>query len=249
MSLEPPFEIPQQPSRVTITQGPTGLASRLKNILFNNFEMVLVLVLVGSLFFINYFVVHKYAFLLFYFIPVLLTGFYLSARHAVMTALLSSGFVVYFTLVDTVGTRVTDEGAPYLAEIRSLDDLDLCGTGISDQGLEALGQISRLRRLDLSDTQVTDQGLAHLSGLGGLASLELSNTQVTDAGLVHVKQLSSLLSLDLSNTRVTDAGLAHLANLPELRSLWVSDTAVTAEGVRKFQAGRPNLWIRQASDQ
>jgi K+-sensing histidine kinase KdpD len=78
-------------------------------VLFNNFEMVLVFVLVGSLFFINYFVVHKFAFLLFYFIPVLLTGFYLGARPAVMTALLSSGFVVYFTLVESVGARVTDD--------------------------------------------------------------------------------------------------------------------------------------------
>ncbi len=34
-------------------------------------------------------------FLIFYFIPVLLTGFYLSARHAITTAVLSSGFVVY----------------------------------------------------------------------------------------------------------------------------------------------------------
>jgi hypothetical protein len=63
-------------------------------VLLHNFEMVLVLVLVGSLFFINYFVVHKFAFLLFYFIPVLLAGFYLSARYAVATAVLSSGFVV-----------------------------------------------------------------------------------------------------------------------------------------------------------
>jgi putative nucleotidyltransferase with HDIG domain len=109
MIPEPPFEVPQRPSPVTVAQGPPGLASRVRDVLFRNFEMVLVIVLVGSLFFINYFVVHKFAFLLFYFIPVLLTGFYVSARSAIMTALLSSGFVVYFTLVDSLGSRVTDD--------------------------------------------------------------------------------------------------------------------------------------------
>lgn len=102
------FGIPQRPSQVVV-QGPPGLASRVKDVLFRNFEMVLVLVLVGSLFFINYFVVHKFAFLLFYFIPVLLAGFYLSARHAVMTAVLSSGFVVYFTLLDPFGVSAAND--------------------------------------------------------------------------------------------------------------------------------------------
>jgi putative nucleotidyltransferase with HDIG domain len=103
------FGMPPRPSQVRIAQGTPGLASRVKNVLLHNFEMVLVLVLLGSLFFINYFVVHKFAFLLFYFIPVLLAGFYLSARHAVMTAVLSSGFVVYFTLLDPFGVRAATD--------------------------------------------------------------------------------------------------------------------------------------------
>lgn len=109
MNPDHSFGMPQQPSQVTVAQGPPGLASRVKNVLFHNFEMVLVLVLVGSLFFIGYFVVHRFAFLLFYFIPVLLAGFYMSARHAVMTAVLSSGFVVYFTLLDPFGARAVDD--------------------------------------------------------------------------------------------------------------------------------------------
>ena len=109
MNPDHSFGMPQQPSQVTVAQGPPGLASRVKNVLFHNFEMVLVLVLVGSLFFFSYFVVHRFAFLLFYFIPVLLAGFYMSARHAVMTAVLSSGLVVYFTLLDPFGARAVDD--------------------------------------------------------------------------------------------------------------------------------------------
>ena len=109
MNPDHSFGMPQQPSQVTVAQGPPGLASRVKNVLFHNFEMVLVLVLVGSLFFFSYFVVHRFAFLLFYFIPVLRAGFYMSARHAVMTAVLSSGLVVYFTLLDPFGARAVDD--------------------------------------------------------------------------------------------------------------------------------------------
>ncbi len=108
MNHDNPLGMPQRPSQVTV-QGSPGVGSRLMKMLLRNFEMVLVLVLVGSLFFINYFVVHKFAFLLFYFIPVLLAGFYLSARYAVATAVLSSGFVVYFTLLDPFGVRVADD--------------------------------------------------------------------------------------------------------------------------------------------
>ncbi len=79
---------------------------RVKALLFQHFEAVLVLVLLGSLLFIDFFVVHKYAFLLFYFIPVLLAGFYLGTRQAMFTALLATGFVVYTTLVHGTG-RVT----------------------------------------------------------------------------------------------------------------------------------------------
>ncbi len=109
MSPESPFDIPQRPLQVPVAERSPGSASRVRDLLFSNFEMVLVFVLVGSLIFINYFVVHKFAFLLFYFIPVLLSGFYLSARHAIMTALLSSGLVVYFTLAANSGARVADK--------------------------------------------------------------------------------------------------------------------------------------------
>jgi putative nucleotidyltransferase with HDIG domain len=84
-------------------QGDEWLA-RAKVWLFQHFEAVLVLVLLGSLLFIDYFVVHKYAFLLFYFIPVLLAGFYLGRRQAMFAALLATGFVVFTTLVHGTGT-------------------------------------------------------------------------------------------------------------------------------------------------
>lgn len=95
-------------SRIDDLDESPGGANRLKVLLFENFEMVLVIVVLASLFFINSFVVHKFAFLLFYFIPVLMAGFYLSARHAVATAIFCAALVVYFTLMDPFGAAETD---------------------------------------------------------------------------------------------------------------------------------------------
>ncbi len=86
-----------------------ALAAKAKEILFKNFEAVLVIVVLGSLLFISSIVVHKYAFLLFYFIPVLMAGYYLGARHSVAIALLTAGFVVYVALVDPFGQRTAGE--------------------------------------------------------------------------------------------------------------------------------------------
>lgn len=104
--IRPPLTPPNPLAPALPETGVPGWVGKLKLALYRNFEAVLVLLLVASLLFISSFVVHKFAFLLFYFIPVLLAGFYLSARHAVFTALLAAGLVTYVTLLDPFGTKV-----------------------------------------------------------------------------------------------------------------------------------------------
>lgn len=84
---------------------PNPLLDKLKELLFKNFEGVLVIVVLGSLLFITAFVVNKFAFLLFYFIPVLMAGFYLGARDSIAMAVLTSAFVTYVALVDPFATQ------------------------------------------------------------------------------------------------------------------------------------------------
>ncbi len=82
-----------------------GWLGRAKASIYENFEGVIALLILGSLIFISSFVVHKFAFLLFYFIPVLMAGFYSNARNAVLTAVLAAGLVIYVTLLDPFGTK------------------------------------------------------------------------------------------------------------------------------------------------
>ena len=57
---------------------------------FEHFELVLVLLLVGSMLAIHWFIDEKIAFLSFYYLPVIAAGFYLGRRSAVW----SSVFIV-----------------------------------------------------------------------------------------------------------------------------------------------------------
>lgn len=68
---------------------------KFKNYLFNHFEQILVLAILISILFIHYFVYQKMAFLHFYYLPVLLAGFYLGRRTAVL-------FSVFCILLVTV---------------------------------------------------------------------------------------------------------------------------------------------------
>ncbi len=79
--------------------------ARAKHVLLRHFEAVLVLVLVASLLFISSFVVQKFAFLLFYFIPVLLAGYYVGPKQAVLTAILTAALVTYMTVMDPFGNQ------------------------------------------------------------------------------------------------------------------------------------------------
>jgi putative nucleotidyltransferase with HDIG domain len=99
LAIAPPSGISSLQAGFTGRRQYDGWLARVKRRLFQHFEAVLVLVLLGSLLFIDLFIVNKYAFLLFYFIPVLLAGFYLGKKQAVLTAILATGFVVYMTLM------------------------------------------------------------------------------------------------------------------------------------------------------
>lgn len=78
--------------------------TRAKAAVFQNFEAILVLLVLGSLLLISTVVVHKFAFLLFYFVPVLMAGFYLGARYSVAIAILTAGFVTYLNIVNPFET-------------------------------------------------------------------------------------------------------------------------------------------------
>lgn len=72
----------------------------LKRWMLEHFENTLILGITLAILVTNYFVVQKMAFLNFYFLPVLVSGYFLGKRQAIFTAIFIITFVVFLALLD-----------------------------------------------------------------------------------------------------------------------------------------------------
>ncbi|XP_019962910.1 uncharacterized protein [Paralichthys olivaceus] len=144
------------------------------------------------------------------------------------------------------GTNVTEASLKYLATLPALSSLSLAGIPVAD-GNHALQIISGLKLTHLTlpgRHSVNDSGLAYLSDLSLLLELDLTDyTQVTDQGVNQLSTMSRLKKLSLSNTQVTDAGLPSLRGLQELQELCLDRTAVTSRGVAELIVCLPHLQV------
>jgi hypothetical protein len=76
---------------------------RAKWFLYRNFERALVILLVASLLGIHWLIDDKLAFLSFYYLPIIVAGFYLGAANAVLAAVLVVSLVLFFQAVQGLG--------------------------------------------------------------------------------------------------------------------------------------------------
>lgn len=76
---------------------------RAKRFFFRHFERMFVLVLVASLLVINYLIDQKFAFLSFYYLPIILAGFFGGRRFAVFAGLLIALLVFFFQVFEGLG--------------------------------------------------------------------------------------------------------------------------------------------------
>jgi len=72
---------------------------KIKDFVFKNFEKIVILSVLLGIIVINYFVSYKLAFLNFFYLPIIVAGYYLGKRMAVLTALFSISIVVLFTIL------------------------------------------------------------------------------------------------------------------------------------------------------
>lgn len=144
------------------------------------------------------------------------------------------------------GTGVTEGSLEHLATHPTLSSLSLGGISVQD-GNQALQIISglKLTQLTLPGRHcVTDSGLSFLSRLSLLSELDLTDyTQVTDQGVGQLSTMTRLKKLSLSNTQVTDAGLPSMRGLWELQELCLDRTAVTSKGVADLIIVLPHLQV------
>lgn len=138
--------------------------------------------------------------------------------------------------LDITDAAITNVGLGHLATLPKLSALIADVTAIGDEGLTFLKEKHSLRRLSLAATQVSDVGLKHLANLTQLESLNLSGTNITQRGLIHLKGLTNLIHLDLSENEIRDDGLQNLHGLSQLQFISLNDTRVTDAGIKHLDA-------------
>ncbi|KAF9159417.1 hypothetical protein DFQ26_006568 [Actinomortierella ambigua] len=158
-----------------------------------------------------------------------LTGF-LNVADA---TLLSLGAATNLTMLSLAGTKLTDVGAPVLAHLELLRELNLDRTVIQDKSIDHLRGLGRLEILSLSRCPKLTVDAIKLLSMSAcfertLKRLNLSfNSLIHDEGLVYLEQAHALISLNLDHTDVTTVRAHRLADkmetLTQLRVVGVSE--------------------------
>ncbi len=112
-----------------------------------------------------------------------------------------------------------------LAKLRSLTRLvsaSFMATGLDDRGLSHVADVPTIENLNLQDTAITNDGLAHLRRLPRLQYLRLKdNPQLTNACIRHLLPLSALVDLGIHETSIDQRGVDRLTGLTSLRDLCI----------------------------
>ncbi|MDZ4403750.1 hypothetical protein [Prosthecobacter sp.] len=107
-----------------------------------------------------------------------------------------------------VQRQVTDAGLAHLSALKLRKLTTNTSPGI--EGLRHLAEISTLESLELGRSNLTDEGLLILSKLKSLQQLTSFDARITDEGLKHLQTMTALKGVTLTETKFTQTGLDAL---------------------------------------
>ena len=198
----------------------------IQRFVLKHFERVLVLLLVASMFVINFLIEQKFAFLNFYYLPIILAGFNGGRRFAVVSGLFIVSLVFYFQATQGVGMEagLTEEAMLTLVPWGGF--LILTGYVVGGLAEQRAARLADLKNAYLATLEVltyhiesaesNQEGhstrVAELAAAMG-AELELSEGELENlriASLLHEvgtadQRLLKLLSRSVTDTSVTVA--------------------------------------------
>jgi internalin A len=136
--------------------------------------------------------------------------------------------------LDLSHTRITDEGLLHLKPAKQIKELNLYyAEQITDQGMTAIREWRNLTRLNVRGTRISDGTLAIAGGLTQLVSLDIAYTQFTDNGLDALVTLTQLKELSIGRSRLNKSALEVLRLLPTLEYLDLGGPHPGPGGVRE----------------
>ena len=123
-----------------------------------------------------------------------------------------------------------------MVNLEKLRQLNCEGTKVTDAGMKYVAQMPQLWLLRLSSTQIGDKGLQNLLPLKKLEFLVLDGTKVTNDGIKVITKFPILETLNLSKTNVDDGGIDTLAKLKSVDMLYLEGTKMTDKGIEKLRS-------------
>jgi len=139
------------------------------------------------------------------------------------------------TKLDLSGSKdIDDSWIEPLAELTSLEDLNLTSSSVSDEGIESLAVLPNLKILNLDKCKkFTGVCFDAFPDNHPLEELSLSTSGVNDEGLAACKKFTNLKKLMLfQNPALVGSGFSCLADLRKLTYLYCPKTNITDEHLK-----------------
>jgi beta-lactamase regulating signal transducer with metallopeptidase domain len=157
--------------------------------------------------------------------------------------------------IELVNTFLTNSGIHKLAQLKSLEVLDVPALEFNDETLRLLKNIPRLRTLRSSPLVQRETGgdkwydsfYAGLSTMPNLVELDFTASNVTDQNAEVLAKLSNLEVLGIRGNIVSDRGLESLSQLKRLRLLdlrWSEQSTITDTGIAAFKELHPECEVK-----
>ena len=197
---------------------------RTKQFFFRNFERILVLLLVASLLLINSLIEQQFAFLSFYYLPIILAGFYGGRRFAVFSGLFIASLVLFFQATGGLGMEAGLSEDALLTLVPWGGFLILTGYVVGGLAEQRAARLSDLKNAYLATLEVLTFHIesaerhqeGHSTRVAALAAemgeeLKLSENEIENlriAALLHEVGTADQRLLRLLSRSVTDESLA-----------------------------------------
>jgi HD-GYP domain-containing protein (c-di-GMP phosphodiesterase class II) len=221
-----PADIPRPEVHLVQTRS----LERAKQFFFKYFERIFVLLLVASLLFINYLIDEKFAFLSFYYLPIILAGFFGGRRFAVFSGVFVVLLVFFFQVFEGLGMEAGLTEAALLTLMPWAGFLILTGYVVGGLAEQRAARLADLKNAYLATLEVLtfhiESSERHQEGHSHRVA-ELA------AAIAHEMKLSEV---EIENLRI--AALLHEVGTADQRLLRLLSRSVTDETVAVARALR-----------
>ena len=196
---------------------------RAKQFFFRYFERIFVLLLVASLLCINYLIDQKFAFLSFYYLPIILAGFFGGRRFAVFAAVFVMSLVFFFQVFEGLGMEAGLTEDALLTLVPWAGFLILTGYVVGGLAEQRAARLRDLKNAYLATLEILtfhiESSESHQEG---------HSNRVAELSAAIAKEME-LSETEIENLRI--AALLHEVGTADQRLLRLLSRSVTDEAV------------------